>query len=172
MQYVGYCHFDPKFTQEIMKLFEDNSDLADFIKHFNDTDEDKCVQIFEDVAKSMSENVSLCGKPSSTASICEKILNQVAFYPAKPSLFQEELVRLGLKETLSAKFSTIWAEHAKKIVVAKRRVRSDLNKVNFEVVRDVKSPEQSINLYLTTFSKETTCIKFTETCMKQLVLKM
>ena len=161
MQYVGYCHFLPKFTREIMKLFEDNSDFPDFIKHLNDTEEDKCIQTFEDVAKSMSGNVSSCETPSSTARICEKILTEVAFYPAKPSLLQEELVRLGLKKTLSAKFSTIWAEHAKKIVVVNRRVRSDLDKVHFEVVRDVKSQEQSINLYLTTFNKETTCIKFT-----------
>ena len=144
-----------------MKLFEDNSDFPDFIKHFNETEEDKCVQIFEEVAKSMSENLSPCGKPGSTESICERILNQVAFYPAKPSLLQEELVRLGLKATLSTKFSAIWAHHAKKIVVAKRRVGSDLGKVNFELVRDVKSQDQSINLYLTSVSKETTCIKFT-----------
>ena len=160
MQYVGYCHFAPKFTPEIMKLFEDNSEFPDLFKHFHETEEDKCVQIFKNVAKAMSENLPQSGEPTSLTSICEQILNEVSFYPAKPSLLQEELVRLGLKETLSTKLSSIWAEYAKKIVFAKRKVRSDLEKVYFEVVRDVKTQDQHINLYLTSSNNQTVCIKF------------
>ena len=147
------------------KLFEDQSDLADEIKKLNNMEEEKCVETFRNVAMAMAEDMPANNVCGGTDDICYQVLCHVSFYPAKPAVLYEELRRLGLKETICASFSAIWAEYAKKIVVSRRKVSSELKKVDYEILRDVQTQEQNINLYLKDRSDQTTLISFTPSQM-------
>ena len=147
------------------KLFEDQSDLADEIKKLNNMEEDKCVETFRNVAMAMAEDLPANNVRGGTDDICYQVLCHVSFYPAKPAVLHEELRRLGLKETICASFSAIWAEYAKKIVVSRRKVSSEVKKVDYEILRDVQTQEQNINLYLKDRSDQTTLISFTPSQM-------
>ena len=147
------------------KLFEDQSDLADEIKKLNNMEEEKCVKTFRNVAMAMAEDLPANNIRGCTDDICYQVLCHVSFYPAKPAVLHEELRRLGLKENICASFSAIWAEYAKKIVVSRRKVSSELKKVDYEILRDVQTQEQNINLYLKDRSDQTTLISFTPSQM-------
>ena len=147
------------------KLFEDQSDLADEIKKLNNMEEDKCVETFRNVAMAMAEDLPVNNVRGGTDDICYQVLCHVSFYPAKPALLHEELRRLGLKEKICVSFSAIWSEYAKKIVVSRRKVSSELKKVDYEILRDVQTQEQNINLYLKDRSDQTTLISFTPSQM-------
>jgi hypothetical protein len=58
-------------------------------------------------------------------------------------------VRLGLKESLSQRLAEIWAENAKKVVLARRKVQSDLEGVDYEVLMDLGTQEENVNVHLT-----------------------
>ena len=90
----------------------------------------------------------------------QKILEEVAFYPAKPLVLQSELERLGVGNSLAVKLSSIWSQNAKRIVTAKRKVGSDLKRVDYQVLRDVKTMEQRIKLLLTDVHGHTTVVTF------------
>jgi len=147
------------------KLFEDQSDLADEIKKLNNMEEDKCVETFRNVAMAMAEDLPANNVRGGTDDICYQVLCHVSFYPAKPAVLHEELRRLGLKESICVSFSAIWSEYAKKIVVSRRKVSSELKKVDYEILRDVQTQEQNINLYLKDRSDQTTLISFTPSQM-------
>jgi len=68
-------------------------------------------------------------------------------------------VRLGLKESHSQCLARIWAENAKKVVAARRKVKSDLEDVHYEVLVDTDSQEEHVNLYLT-YNGQTTILNF------------
>ena len=85
----------------------------------------------------------------------------MAFFPAKPALLREELLRLGLRPSLAQRLSDVWAETAKKIVAERKKVSSDLRRINFEVVREVKTEEQTVNLYLHDQLDRVTLLAFT-----------
>ena len=69
-------------------------------------------------------------------------------------------MRLGLKESHSQRLAAIWAENAKKVVSARRKVDSDLEDVHFETLVDIASQEECINLHLTHHSGQLTVLKF------------
>ena len=140
------------------KVFEDNSELSDNIRSLNSLDETECVQKFTQVAQQMWEEPS---KDQMQDDVYQQILCRVSFYPAKPSVMREELCQLGLRESLSEKFSSIWSENAKKIVAARRTVNSEVESSGYQVLRDVKTQEQKVNLYLEDKSDDTTLISFT-----------
>ena len=139
-------------------MFEDNSELSDNIRSLNSLDENECVAKFGQVAQQMWEEPS---KDQLQDDVYQQILCRVSFYPAKPSVMKEELCLLGLRESLSEKFSIIWSEHAKKIVTARRTVNSEVESSEYQVLRDVKTQEQKVNLYLEDKSDDTALISFT-----------
>lgn len=69
-------------------------------------------------------------------------------------------MRLGLKESLSLSLAAIWAENAKKVVAARRKVDSDLEDVHFEALVDIASQEERVNLHLTHHSGQVTVLNF------------
>lgn len=141
------------------KVFEDNSELSDMIRSLNSVDENKCVEKFSQVAQQMWEEPS----EDCLQNVYYQILCRVSFYPAKPTVMKEELCRLGLKESLSEKLSSIWSDHAKKIVTSRRAVNSEMQSTGYQVLRDMKTQDQRVNLYLKDKSDDTTMISFTPT---------
>jgi len=133
-----------------VKLFEEHPDVVAMFDSLNQQDEDECVQAFRKLVERMSLPNS--GKEEansdSTDGICRMILDRVAFFPAKPALLQQELIRLNVRASLAESLSGVWAQTAKKIVAEKKKVSSDLRRIDYEVVRDVKTEEQTVNLYL------------------------
>ena len=140
-------------------MFEDNSELSDMIRSLNSVDENKCVEKFSQVAQQMWEEPS----EDCLQNVYYQILCRVSFYPAKPTVMKEELCRLGLKESLSEKLSSIWSDHAKKIVTSRRAVNSEMQSTGYQVLRDMKTQDQRVNLYLKDKSDDTTMISFTPT---------
>lgn len=141
------------------KVFEDNSELSDNIRSLNSVDENECVEKFSQVAQQMWEEPS----EDCLQDVYYQILCRVSFYPAKPTVMKEELCRLGLKESLSEKLSSIWSDHAKKIVTSRRSVNSEMQSTGYQVLRDMKTQNQRVNLYLKDKSDDTTMISFTPT---------
>lgn len=141
------------------KVFEDNSELSDNIRSLNSVDENECVEKFSQVAQQMWEEPS----EDCLQDVYYQILCRVSFYPAKPTVMKEELCRLGLKESLSEKLSSIWSDHAKKIVTSRRAVNSEMQSTGYQVLRDMKTQNQRVNLYLKDKSDDTTMISFTPT---------
>lgn len=141
------------------KVFEDNSELSDNIRSLNSVDENECVKKFSQVAQQMWEEPS----EDCLQDVYYQILCRVSFYPAKPTVMKEELCRLGLKESLSEKLSSIWSDHAKKIVTSRRAVNSEMQSTGYQVLRDMKTQDQRVNLYLKDKSDDTTMISFTPT---------
>ena len=76
---------------------------------------------------------------------------------------KDELCQLGLRESLSEKLSSVWSEHAKKIVTARKVVNSEVESTGYQVLRDMKTQDQKVNLYLKDKSDDTTLISFTPT---------
>ena len=146
-----------------VKLFEDQSDVVNMLESLNQQEENQAVTAFREVAEKMSDSNSWPNYQDSdvTESACRTILERVAFFPAKPVLLREELLRLGLRPSLGQRLSDVWAETAKKIVAARKKVSSDLRRINFEVVREVKTEEQTVNLYLQDQFDRVTLLSFT-----------
>ena len=69
-------------------------------------------------------------------------------------------MRLGLKESLSQSLAAIWAENAKKVVAARKKVESDLEEVDYEVLVDIGSQQEQVNLYLTHHESQTAILNF------------
>ena len=141
------------------KVFEDNSELSDNIRSLNSIDENECVEKFSQVAQKMWEEPFEDQLPD----VYHQILCRVSFFPAKPSLMKDELCQLGLRESLSEKLSSVWSEHAKKIVTARKVVNSEVESTGYQVLRDMKTQDQKVNLYLKDKSDDTTLISFTPT---------
>ena len=141
------------------KVFEEYSELSDNIRSLNSVDENECVEKFSQVAQQMWEEPS----EDCLQDVYYQILCRVSFYPAKPTVMKEELCRLGLKESLSEKLSSIWSDHAKKIVTSRRAVNSEMQSTGYQVLRDMKTQNQRVNLYLKDKSDDTTMISFTPT---------
>ena len=146
-----------------VKLFEDQSDVVNMLESLNQQEENQAVTAFREVAEKMSDSNSWPNYQDSdvTESACRTILERVAFFPAKPALLREELLRLGLRPSLGQRLSDVWAETAKKIVAGGKKVSSDLRRINFEVVREVKTEEQTVNLYLQDQFDRVTLLSFT-----------
>ena len=144
-------------------MFEDQSDVVNMLESLNQQEENQAVTAFREVAEKMSDSNSWPNYQDSdvTESACRTILERVAFFPAKPVLLREELLRLGLRPSLGQRLSDVWAETAKKIVAARKKVSSDLRRINFEVVREVKTEEQTVNLYLQDQFDRVTLLSFT-----------
>ena len=144
-------------------MFEDLPDVVSMLESLNQLEENQAVTAFSKVAEKMSGPNSWKSDPDSdvTESTCRTILERVAFFPAKPSLLREELLRLGLRPSLGQRLSDVWAETAKKIVGERKKVSSDLRRINFEVVREVKTEEQTVNLYLHDQLDRLTLLSFT-----------
>lgn len=140
-------------------MFEDNSELSDNIRSLNSVDENECVEKFSKVAQQMWEEPS----EDCLQDVYHQILCRVSFYPAKPTVMKEELCGLGLKESLSEKLSSIWSDHAKKIVTSRRAVNSEMQSTGYQVIRDMKTQDQRVNLYLKDKSDDTNMISFTPT---------
>lgn len=149
-----------------MKIFDETPDFLTAIRELNDEDEDKSASEFRKIALEMAEdglNIpqvycnQVAGK---NGFVYGAILDRVAFFPLKPVVMQEELVRLGMKESLSQNLAAIWAENAKKIVLARRKVVSDLKGIDFEVLRNIASEEENVNLHLTHHDGRTTVLNF------------
>ena len=143
------------------KVFEENSELSDNIRSLNSIEENECVEKFRMVAQQMWDEPSKA--EDRALDVCYQILCRVSFYPAKPSVMKEELCQLGLRESLSDKLSSIWSEHAKKIVTSRRIVNSEVESTGYQVLRDMKTQDQRVNLYLKDKSDDTTLISFTPT---------
>ena len=141
------------------KVFEDNSELSDNIRSLNSVDENECAEKFSQVAQRMWEEPS----EDCLQDVYHQILGRVSFYPAKPTVMKEELCKLGLKESLSEKLSSIWSDHAKKIVTSRRAVNSEMQSTGYQVLRDMKTQDQRVNLYMKDKSDDTTMISFTPT---------
>ena len=141
------------------KVFEDNSELSDNIRSLNSVDENECAEKFSQVAQRMWEEPS----EDCLQDVYHQILCRVSFYPAKPTVMKEELCKLGLKESLSEKLSSIWSDHAKKIVTSRRAVNSEMQSTGYQVLRDMKTQDQRVNLYVKDKSDDTTMISFTPT---------
>ena len=145
-----------------VKLFEDRPDVVSMLESLNQHEENQAVMTFRKVAEKMSDSSSGKSLESDVSeSTCRTILERVAFFPAKPALLREEMVRLGLRPNLAQGLSDVWAETAKKIVAERKKVSSDLQRINFEVVRDVKTEEQTVNLYLHDQLDRVTFLSFT-----------
>ena len=69
-------------------------------------------------------------------------------------------MRLGLKESHSQSLARIWAENAKKVVAARRKVKSDLEDVHYEVLVDTASQEEHVNLHLIHRNGQTTILNY------------
>jgi len=129
-----------------VNIFDETPDFLNAIKVLNDEDEKQCACDFSELALKMSEdglNIS-----ANEGDVYGAILDRVAFFPLKPVVMQEELVRLGMRESLSRIFAAVWAENAKKVVLARRKVLSDLSGVEYEVVRNIATEEENVNLHL------------------------
>jgi len=137
-----------------VKLFEDQPDVVRMFEFLNQQDESLCVQAFRRLAERMSD-------PDLTHSIFTMILDRVAFFPAKPALLQQELLGLGVRASLAEKLSQVWAATARKIVAEKKKVQTDLTRIDFEVVREVKTQGQTVNLYLHDQLDRITLLSFT-----------
>ena len=146
-----------------VKLFEDQPDVVNMLESLNQQEDNQAVTAFRKVAENMSaSNSRNCDLDSDvTESACRTILERVAFFPAKPALLREELLRLALRPSLAQRLSDVWAETAKKIVAERKKVSSDLRRINFEVVREVKTEEQTVNLYLHDELDRVTLLTFT-----------
>ena len=146
-----------------VKLFEDQPEVVSMLESLNQQEENQAVTAFRKVAEKMSDSNSGTWDLDSdvTEATCRTILERVAFFPAKPALLREELLRLGLRPSLGQRLSDVWAETAKKIVAERKKVSSDLRRINFEVVREVKTEEQTVNLYLHDQSDRVTLLTFT-----------
>ena len=146
-----------------VKLFEDQPDVVNMLESLNQQEDNQVVTAFRKVAENMSaSNSRNCDLDSDvTESACRTILERVAFFPAKPALLREELLRLALRPSLAQRLSDVWAETAKKIVAERKKVSSDLRRINFEVVREVKTEEQTVNLYLHDELDRVTLLTFT-----------
>ena len=146
-----------------VKLFEDQPEVVNMLESLNQQEENQAVTAFRKVAEKMSDSNSGTWDLDSdvTETTCRMILERVAFFPAKPALLREELLRLALRPSLAQRLSDVWAETAKKIVAERKKVSSDLRRINFEVVREVKTEEQTVNLYLHDQSDRVTLLTFT-----------
>lgn len=147
-----------------VKIFDETPDFLGAIRDLNQEDEDKVASAFrkavEECLAGSDLNCSLNENKCSVSGIYGVVLDRVAFFPLKPAVMQEELVRLGLKESLSLSLAAIWAENAKKVVAARRKVDSDLEDVHFEALVDIASQEERVNLHLTHHSGQVTVLNF------------
>lgn len=146
-----------------VKIFDETPDFLIAIRDLNEEDEGKCASEFRKVVED-SLNVSklYCNQvDGKNGFVYGAILDRVAFFPLKPAVMQEELVRLGLKESLSHSLAAIWAENAKRVVLARKKVESDLEGVDYEVLVDIGSQEEHVNLHLTHHNGQTAILNFT-----------
>ena len=65
-----------------------------------------------------------------------------------------------MSASLAVRLSSVWSQFAKKIVTVRRKVESELKKVDYQVMRDVQTQTQKINLFLTDVQDNTTMIVF------------
>ena len=147
-----------------VSLFGDQPETVSLFEVLNQEEEAKCTQAFRELAQRMSDpNSEPEEEPDSGSvqSIFKLILDRVAFFPAKPSLLQQELSRLGVRNSLSESLSQVWAENAKKIVAEKKKVSSDLKRIDYEVVKEVVSQDETVNLYLHDQLDRLTLLTFT-----------
>jgi hypothetical protein len=137
-----------------VEIFNETPDFLSALKSLNLEDEKECIEEFKSLAIKNSETSSdLVGNSSNSPKhvreeILGKILDRVAFFPLKPSVMQAELARLGLKESLSQGLAGAWADKAKKVVLARRVVKGDLVSVDFEMLLNIKTGEEGVNLQL------------------------
>ena len=147
-----------------VSLFDDLPDTVRMFEALNQQEDAECTRAFNRLAQRMSHPTSDQEKetdPDLVQSTLKLILDRVAFFPAKPSLLQQELSRLGVRASLSESLSQVWAQTAKKIVAAKKKVSTDLKRIEFEVLREVWSQDQSVNLYLHDQLDRLTLLTFT-----------
>lgn len=149
-----------------VKIFNETPDFLTAIKQLNDEDEETCACEFRKLALNMAEhglNMSKlhCNQVDGKYGLVYGvILDRVAYFPLKPVVMQEELVRLGLNETLSQRLAGIWADNAKRIVLARKKVETDLKEVEFEVLKNLQSEEETVNLHLTHSDGHKTVLNF------------
>jgi len=65
-----------------------------------------------------------------------------------------------MRESLSHSLAAVWAENAKKVVLARRKVLSNLIGVEYEVVRNISTEEENINLHFNFPDGSNTVINF------------
>jgi len=144
---------------ENIRIFPEHSQVSSLIHHFINNPEDKSVEVFTRVAQQLSEDDQV-KTGDDLEHLCRHVLESVAFYPAKPELLQSGLEMLGVSASLAMKLSSVWSQFAKKIVTVRRKVESELKKVDYQVMRDVQTQTQKINLFLTDVHDNTTMIVF------------
>lgn len=145
-----------------VKIFEETQDFLTAIRELNGEEDEKCANEFRKVVEDGLNNSKLrCNLvDGKDGYVYGAILDRVAFFPLKPAVMQEELVRLGLKETLSQRLAEIWAENAKKVVMSRRKVESDLEGVDYEVLMDIGTQEENVNVHLTHHDGQTAVLNF------------
>jgi len=130
-------------------IFHPTDDFLSSLKSLNMEDEKECVEDFKSIAIRTSKQDDCPSRQSlARQKILGTILDRVAFFPLKPAVMQDELVRHGLNESLAQGLASAWAEMAKKVVLARRMIKGDLLGVEFETLCNVSSGEESINVQL------------------------
>ena len=69
-------------------------------------------------------------------------------------VLQEELVRLGVRQPLAVRVAAVWAETAKSVVTAHKRVAGDVGGMEWELARDISTGDETVQLSLSHLASE------------------
>jgi len=69
-------------------------------------------------------------------------------------------VRLGLNQPLSDTLAEVWALNAKDVVLSRKKVVSDVKAVDFEVLIDLKSKAENVNIHISDYSDRALVLNF------------
>lgn len=143
-----------------VKIFDETPNFLTALRELNVKDEEACAHEFRTVIQDC-----LNSRPSGQCSgnysyVYGAILDRVAFFPLKPAVMQEELVRLGLNQPLSDTLAEVWALNAKDVVLSRKKVVSDVKAVDFEVLIDLKSKAENVNIHISDYSDRALVLNF------------
>ena len=87
-------------------------------------------------------------------------------------VLQEELVRLGVRQPLAVRVAAVWAETAKSVVTAHKRVAGEVGGMEWELARDISTGDETVQLSLSQTNSQTILLTFTPIQLMELFLKL
>lgn len=87
-------------------------------------------------------------------------------------MLQEELVRLGVLQPLAVRLAAVWADTAKSVVTAHKRLAGEVGGMEWELARDISTGDEKVQLSLTQNNSETILLTFSPVQLMDLFLKL
>jgi len=122
-------------------IFNHTKPFLDHVQELNHAPEAEVIAVF----KLLCQGVTTPGRGSFNPAL-ETILDRVAYFPLRPADMKTELVKVGMAESMSGQLSEVWAEQARAVVNQRKKVDSDVKDVNYEILTDIVTGVERINL--------------------------